>query len=231
VQYSATGQPEGRTLLVYTDEDVLLRSRWFPSAAPTHYDTRFDPRTGLVKGRQKIHLGVLDSSSREIHDSGGLVLRSIHYDAAGRRYGVTDFAEGLKIVTRVDFADGSSLEVRFSHDEKRRTREARYAYNGRPVFTLIYERLPNGRVVRTVARGPGGNVWAEYPGVYVEYVDRNGEAIDRPGVARIHRKEPWWPALANLKADRPPPAREAPRRADGGAALSASACRRSRLSP
>jgi hypothetical protein len=232
VQYSATGTPEGRTLLVYSDEDVLLRSRWFPAASSTYYDTRFDPRTGRAKDRHKYRDGALDSSSRNIHDDGGLLTRSIHYDAWGRRYGTTDFSDGLKVVSRLDFADGSTLEIQFSHDDKRRTRQARYAYNRQPIFTLAYERLPNGRIVRTIAVGPKGEVWAEYPDLYVEYVERSGEAVDRPGVAKIYWKRPWWPELANLRTDRrPPPARPMSRRADGGAALSASAARRTPPSP
>ena len=83
-----------------------------------------------------------------------------------------------------------------------RVQEARYAYDGQPIFTLVYGRLADGRVVRSVARGPDGAVWAEYPDVYVEYVEPTGEAVDRPGVAKIYRKGPWWPAPAGLRVDR-----------------------------
>lgn len=202
VQFTAAGKREGRTVLAYSAEDVLTRARWYPGDGSTYYDTEIDAQTGLSKGRRKYRNGVLDSSSRENYDSGGLVTRSLHYDADGRPFGVTDFAEGLKVTSRYDRADGSSLEVRFSHDDKRRTRETRYAYNGRHICTLVYERLPNGRVVRSMALGPNGDVWAEYPDLFVEYIERSGEAVDRPGVAKIYKKGPWWPAPGGLTADR-----------------------------
>ena len=200
-QFTAAGKQEGRTVLAYSAEDVLTRARWYPGDPSTYYDTEFDAQTGLSKGRRKYRNGVLDSSSREIHDGGGLVTRSIHYNAEGRPFGVTDFADGLKVISRYALADGSSLEVRFSHDDKRRTRETRYSYDGRHICTLVYERLPNGRVVRSMALGPNGDVWAEYPDLYVEYIERSGEAVDRPGVAKIYKKGPWWPAPGGLKAD------------------------------
>jgi hypothetical protein len=192
-QYTANGRREGRTLLTYSAQDVLTRSRWYPADASTYYDTEFDERTGLATGRRKYRHGILDSSSREAYDAGGLATRSIHYNADGRRFGVTEFAAGLKIASRYDLGGGSTLEVRFAHDAKRRTREVRYAYNERHVCTLVYERLANGRVVRSLALGPDGQVWAEYPDLYVEYIERTGEAVDRPGVAKIYRKGPWWP--------------------------------------
>ena len=129
---------------------------------------------------------------------GGCVARA---GAPPRTFGATDFAEGLKVTSRYDLADGSTLEVRFSHDDKRRTRETRYAYDGRHICTLVYERLPNGRVVRSMALGPNGDVWAEYPDLFVEYIERSGEAVDRPGVAKIYKKGPWWPAPGELTAD------------------------------
>jgi hypothetical protein len=210
-QYSATGRREGRSILTYSTQDVLTRSRWYPGdASTTYYDTEFDERTGLATGRRKYRHGALDSSSREAYDAGGLATRSIHYGADGRRFGVTDFAAGLKIASRYDLGDGSTLEVRFAHDAKRRTREARYAYNERHVCTLVYERLANGRVVRSLAVGPDGQVWAEYPDLYVEYIERTGEAVDRPGVAKIYRKGPWWPGPGDRWVDAeswPDPAR------------------------
>jgi hypothetical protein len=129
----------------------------------------------------------------------------------------TEFDERTGLVTgRRKYRHGaldSSLEVRFAHDAKRRTREARYAYNERHVCTLVYERLANGRVVRSLAVGPDGQVWAEYPDLYVEYIERTGEAVDRPGVAKIYRKGPWWPGPGDRWVDAgswPDPARRQP---------------------
>jgi hypothetical protein len=94
------------------------RSRWYPGdASTTYYDTEFDERTGLATGRRKYRHGALDSSSQETYDAGGLATRSTHFNANGRRFGVTDFAAGLKVASRYDLGDDSTLEVRFAHDE------------------------------------------------------------------------------------------------------------------
>ena len=102
LRYTGAGKRESRAMLFYSAEDVLTRSRWYPGGESTYYDVVFDERTGLSKGRQKYRQGVLESSSRETYDSGGLPARSIHLDARGRQFGVTEFAEGLKMTAHLD---------------------------------------------------------------------------------------------------------------------------------
>jgi hypothetical protein len=203
VHYGLDGKAEHRSALSYSNEDVLVRARWNPAATSalyqaqarttTVYDSEFDERTGLRRERRKFRDGALVSTSRTTHDAGGLPIQASHHDAAGRRYGVTDYAGGLKVRSRLEPGPGTTLDLTFLYDAKRWTRETRYAHNGRDVCVLAYERLANGRVVRSIARGPDGEVWAEYPDLYVEYIEPSGEAVDRPGVAKIFRKGPWWP--------------------------------------
>lgn len=198
----AAGRAEGRSRLSYSADGVLVRARWYPGSASTRanpvYEAEFDERTGLARERRKYREGMLVSSSRTHYDPGGLPIQSAHYDPAGRRYGVTDYAGGLKTRSRLETRPGTVLEITFLYDAKRWTRETRYAHDGRDVCTLVYERLANGWVVRSIARGPGGEVWAEYPNLYVEHIEPSGEAVDRPGVAKIFRKGPWWPSPAGL---------------------------------
>jgi hypothetical protein len=52
-QYTAAGRREGRSILTYSTQDVLMGSRWYPGdASTTYYDTEFDERTGLATGRR-----------------------------------------------------------------------------------------------------------------------------------------------------------------------------------
>ncbi|HXD98396.1 MAG TPA: hypothetical protein VN646_17735 [Candidatus Acidoferrum sp.] len=199
LSYTGEGTLQGRTLLYYSADGVLMRTRWYPAGPSTYYDTAVEERTGLSVGRWKYRHGALEGSSRQVYDAGGMLTRSIDYSATGRPFGVTEYADGLKVSSRYA-TGGGEHEVRFSHDARRRTTEARHFLNGRPLYTLVYERLPNGRVLRSVALGPKGDVWAEYPDLYVENVERNGEAVDRPGVAIIYKRGPWWPAPGDLEA-------------------------------
>jgi hypothetical protein len=199
LSYTGEGRLQARTRYSYSAQGILTRSRWYPAGPSTYYDTTFDERTGLSMGRRKYHHGVLEGSSSQVYDTGGLLTRSIDYTATGRAFGVTEYTDGLKREALYDTPVGEHA-VRFSHDARRRTTETRHSLNGRPLYTLVYERLANGRVVRSIALGPKGDVWAEYPDLYVEQVERNGEAVDRPGAAIIYKKGPWWPAPGGVEA-------------------------------
>jgi hypothetical protein len=47
-------------------------------------------------------------------------------------------------------------------------------------------------VTRTRALGPAGELYAEYPDLFVDAVDRRGRPTDRPTAGTIYRLGEWW---------------------------------------
>jgi hypothetical protein len=125
------------------------------------------------------------------YDGNGGMLRQDMYDDAGVWYGSHEFTNGLTTRKNYKFADGSRREVNITYDEKRRAKEARLTVNDKLICTFAFDYLPDGTVKRTMALGPNGDLWAEYPDRFVDEVGQDGQALNwTQGI--IHHPGNWW---------------------------------------
>jgi hypothetical protein len=188
--HAPDGKKTDRYFYVYSAGGTLVRSRWYPSDS-TYYETEMDENTGLTKSRRKMVAGKLEASNAYAYDADGDLTRNDIYDGKGTWYGVLEYRDGLKMLERYKFTGGGTQETRVVYDERRWPKEAKLYRNGALISTFTYDRLPNGRIKRTLATGPGGELMAEYPDQYVDKVTRTGQTIDRnSGI--IHKKGNWW---------------------------------------
>ena len=78
-----------------------------------------------------------------------------------------------------------------SYNDKRWLEETKIYINDRYRCSLVYDRMPDGTVKRTLANGPDGELWAEYPDLSVTDVERDGQNIGGKS-AILHKKGNWW---------------------------------------
>jgi hypothetical protein len=109
------------------------------------------------------------------------------FDPAGHWFAAAELVSGLTTKRLYD----SSKELRYSYDERRRVKETMLLYNDMLVCRFTYDRLADGTAKRTLAFGPDGALWAEYPDMEVVDVRQNGHPINgRPAI--INRAGNWY---------------------------------------
>lgn len=189
--YSSTGKLISHTANWYSDRGVQIRFFDYYENG-TYSEWEVDQNTGQSRWRKQYG----PDGKREVwvtyeYDRNGEVIRNDLYDSNETWYGAKEYLQGLITREIYAFANGSSEEIRTTYDSKRWAHEAKFSINGKLICTFTYERLPDGTVRRTLALGPGGDLWAEYPDQYVNKINRNGEDIDgRKSI--IYKNGDWW---------------------------------------
>lgn len=191
VSYTAKGTRTNRTVIFYSPAGVRVRGRYYPEDA-TYYDSEYDPGTNLRLSRKKLVNEKLAATNKYAYDSYGDLTRDDVYTAEGVWYGAREYSELLLTVRHYKFSDGRSEETTFTYDGDRRTKAAVYKVNGQLICTFTYDRLSTGAVKRTLAVGPDGQLFAEYPEMAVDNVDRTGHPVDHQDLGTIYRKTNWW---------------------------------------
>lgn len=190
-RYEADGTERSRQILHYNDQGILLQAE-----EPSRRDTSatividFDPDTGQETVRKQFD-PELKVTTKCKYDPDGTLIRRESYDKHGRLYGFEDFSSGLPVKRTYNFSEDNLVEYRYSYDLKNWVNETKVYHNGKYVCSLTYERLSNGTAVRTTAKSPDGEVWADYPNQEVLNIGRTGK---RPGGtnAVIYNQGQWW---------------------------------------
>jgi hypothetical protein len=187
--YAADGKRRSIELLSYSSNNTLSRSVTYsnPDDRSFHVDTEYDDKTGLRTATTQYEGGVASTSGSFTYDENGDLARQDMYDPAGQWFAAALMADGLTTKRLYD----SSKELRYRYDERRRLQETELFFEDRLVCRFTYERLSNGSARRTLAHGPDGKLWAEYPDMEVVDVRQNGQPINgRPAV--MHRTGNWY---------------------------------------
>ena len=187
--YTVEGKRSALNVSFYSPNDILTRAINYsnPDDQGFHVDSDFDDRTGLRKGSTQFDDGNLTNSGLFNYDDDGDLVRQDVFDPAGNWFAATELVNGL--TTKRLY--GSSKELRYSYDERRRVKETTLFYNEMLVCRFTYDRLSDGTTKRTLAFGPDGALWAEYPDMEVVDVRQNGHPINgRPAI--INKTGNWY---------------------------------------
>lgn len=187
--YTFEGRKRAVNVSYYSPQGILTRSINYsnPDDQSFHVDSDFDDRTGLRKGSTQFEGGNLTNSGLFNYDDDGDLVRQDMFDPAGHWFAAAELVNGLTTKRLYD----SSKELRYSYDERRRVKETTLFYNEMLVCRFTYDRLPDGTTKRTVAFGPDGEQWAEYPDMEIVDVRQNGQPINgRPAI--INKTGLWY---------------------------------------
>ena len=187
--YTGDGTKRSVDVSFYSPKGILTHAITYsnPDNRSFHVDSEFNEGTGLRKGSRQFEDGELSTSGLFNYDDDGDLIRQDMFDPAGNWFAAAVLANGL--TSKRLYA--SSKELRYSYDERRRVKETTLFYDDMLICRFTYDRLPDGTAKRTLAFGPDGALWAEYPDMEVVDVRQNGHPINgRP--ATINKAGNWY---------------------------------------
>jgi YD repeat-containing protein len=192
--YTKDGKRSEQSIRYYSAKGALTRSITYsnPDNPGKRTEYEYDEGTGLAKSRQQFTDGKLNVTVTSTYNADGDLVRSDAYDSKHQWFAADEFNDELR-TKRFYKEPGGTREMRMTYDENRRLKETTLYYKDVFICLLTYDRFPNGAVQRTLAIGPDGERWAEYPDYEVFDVKRNGEPWEGklPG-AVVHKTGPWW---------------------------------------
>lgn len=190
-KYNSQGQPVSHGTDFFSPEGIRIRVLEYLDEKTT-IETDLDPATGLELAKKTIVNSEVKIISRFTHNANGSLIREDIYNSKNEQYGTTEYQDSLKVRQSYKFTGGGTAEVLVSHDSKRFATEAKFSINERPVCTFKFDRFADGGIKRTLAFGPGGDLYAEYPDHYVDQVRRDGSPTSQINGTVIYKKGNWW---------------------------------------
>lgn len=173
--YSPTGRMR-RTVQYVNPEDSTFQNEY-----------EADSETGHNLAAIQIARGQIENRQHWWYNADGDMIRHAAYNPDGSQLGTEEYSDGL--TTKRAYADGQ--ERRYFYDGHRHLTETQVWFGGHLVCRLRYDRMSDFTVKRTIAVGPDGKVWAEYPDQVVIDVYRDGTPAP-PKPATIYKVGNWW---------------------------------------
>jgi hypothetical protein len=191
--YSPEGVEKERDTLFYSDRGLLVRYRYYLNGnSGSSFEYEVDENTGFNKSGKQFEGTRILNTKKFTYDADGNLTRRDGYGSTGDWYVAVEFSKGLATKKIYKGNNGQAgKEIQYSYDKKRWGTECKIYYNNRLICTLIYDRLPDGTVKRTLAKGPNGDLWAEYPNAGVMDIDSTGQAVGQTN-AIIYKTGAWW---------------------------------------
>jgi hypothetical protein len=189
--YTADGTRRWHSEEYFSSDGVLTRSVTQGEGNNAYNESIYDTARGVVKSAKQFTNGQLQISYVNTYDNDDDLIRQDLYDDKGTWYGAKIYKDNLLTRKLYKFSNGISQESQIKYDARRWAVSAQMFINGSLVCSFLYEHLPDGTTKRTIANGPDGSLWAEYPDHYVDEVDRTGHPPNST-VGMIHKVGNWW---------------------------------------
>ena len=180
---------ETRVVGYYSPKGLLVRQENRVGAVAT-FDFAIDEMTGLATSRKDFSFDKFTGSAKYTYDD-GVSVRDEFFDSTGTLNGVDQYENGLKTSSQRTFSDGDSKRQVFTYNPAGLAKATKLYRKDKLICTFTYQYL-HGKIKGSVARGPGGQLWAEYPGLLVEDVDPKGHPMDDSEAGVIHKVGEWW---------------------------------------
>ena len=193
--YSAEGKLLGHEEETFDASGTRIgRKHWLEGSDRYHLEV-YDPTDGLEREDRLMIFadGRVANIAKTTYDSTGDRIRTDGYTGDGKSWFASiEFKDGLATKKSYNYSSGTTYVAEHRYDADRRRIGSDVTVNGKLAFRFAYVLETDGTVVKTQALGLDGKLWAEYPGVAVDEVDKNGAFRSNPGLAVIYHKEPWW---------------------------------------
>lgn len=189
--YTPDGHRRWRKEQFFNADGVEIKAVTQAEGSTARKETTYDPQRGLEKSSKQFRNDQLQVSIVSAYDDDDDLVRQDLYNAKGTWYGAKLYERNLLVKKLYKFSDGHTAEVAIKHDANRWIDRAQFSRDGKLVCNFVHEHLPDGTTKRTIALGPDGSLWAEYPNLAVTEVDRNGHPPNSTAGV-IHKTGNWW---------------------------------------
>ena len=190
--FTADGKKKNSFVFDPTSRDTLKTIVRYsnPTDATYHTDSVIDENTGLVQTRSQSHQTIVNTQALT-YDSDGDLTRTDFYDANHIWYVGDEFNNGLRI-KRIYKMEAARGRCDNAWRRKRWLKRSAVVYiKDVLVCRLVVDRLPDGTAKRTLALGPDGVLWAEYPNLGIADINQNGQPANGQ-TSIIHKTGNWW---------------------------------------
>ena len=161
--YNADGSVKSQQVRCYNPDGILVHRKQNPEAGNAiSSESDYDPETGHPALLKQYDGTELICSRKCIYDKEGELTRAEISRPDGSVYGTEEFVKGLLTQRTFTFATNNVVEFRYSYNLKDWVDQTKVFYNGKYVCLLTYQMLANASCVRTTAKSPEGEIWAEY---------------------------------------------------------------------
>jgi hypothetical protein len=192
LKYDSHNTLRSRQMMFYNEHDVLIGEKiGDPLGGAKYVEIRFDDATGMETSRKEFIGKQLQFRSECLYNEFGNVIARKDYNKEGQNTGGSDYSAGLMTNRWYAESGNHTLSFRYSYDENRWKKEAKVYQDQNLVCVLTYERMSNGAPKRTLAKSPGGELWAEYPDEEVLVIRPDGR-LSHPTKATFYKTGPWW---------------------------------------
>ncbi|HEX5212792.1 MAG TPA: hypothetical protein VFW22_13790 [Pseudolabrys sp.] len=189
--YTPDGHRRWHRERYFNADGVMIKQATQSEGSTARRETTYDPQRGLEKSSAQFRDDQLQVSIVSAYNDDDDLVRQDLYNAKGTWYGAKIYERNLLVKELYKFTDGGTAEVSIKYDANRWIERARFTHNDRLICNFVHEHLPDGTTKRTIALGPDGSLWAEYPNLSVVEVDRNGHPPNSTA-GIIHKTGNWW---------------------------------------
>jgi hypothetical protein len=189
--YGSDGNRTGHGREYYSPQGLLIRSISYMGQDSGYIDKLWDEQTGLALSAKQFKNGNLLYTDKYSYGPEGDLVRMDGYRTDGTWFAADEYQHGLRSKRIYKMANGANKEIRYTYDEKRWLAKAEVVYQDKLICALKYDRAEDGTVRRTLAVGPDGSLWAEYPAPAVFDIESSGSAVNRTD-GTIHHSGNWW---------------------------------------
>ena len=162
-----------------------------PDDRSTYHLEQIDENTSQDLGWKQFVEMRLTVKGTNVYDAQGDLIRRVGTNANGSPLATEEFSDGLRTLRRYDAGSAAGEELHYHYDEKRWLDAVEIYFNNALVCRLKYQRASDGSILKTVALGPKGDVWAEYPNHEILDINRDGRPAQGIPVV-MHKYGNWW---------------------------------------
>ncbi len=189
--YTPDGQRRWHGENYFNADGVLIKSVTQGENSVASRETIYDPLRGLAKSTKQFRNGQLQISYVNTYDNNDDLVRQDLYSDKSVWYGAQTYEHNLLVKKLYKFSNGHTQETVIKYDANRWAERAQFSRDNKLVCTFVQEHLPDGTTKRTIALGPDGSLWAEYPNLVVTEVDQHGHPPNSTA-GIIHKAGNWW---------------------------------------
>ena len=195
--YDPTGKETFHNWALFDGNDIFIERRSFLQGNKdfTEMDTFYSSVTGYNSSTQQLKPnGSVSIRSEFIYDADGRLTRREGYAGNGTHIATVVYENELRKRRTYYFPNGGvAQEFAYAYDKDENLLSTSVYYGGKLICSITFERSSSGKVVRAIAKGTDGAIWAEYRNHIIWDLNQDGTLLaNSPTDTTIYRQGNWW---------------------------------------
>lgn len=192
INFTADNRLTTKYKTYFDSSGIVHKEIRFPIDENVFYISLFDQKTGLTTVSDKYDKGRHVINEKFAYNENNMLIRIDLYDPLNNNnwYGANDYNDDLLVGKRYKFRSDVTREVKIEYGKDRISTQSWLYQNNKLICRFVFERRPNGSIIKTVAYDGAGDLMAEYANKVVYEINRDGSPLDG-GEYKIYKKPVW----------------------------------------